>query len=81
MKVCGKKLVKFCGHTHTHTRGSISSKDIHDLVHPPINYIYILACIKTCGILSITDMLSNIVAAYWMFLRTLKRRLIKIADF
>ena len=20
MKVCGKKLVKFCGHTHTHTR-------------------------------------------------------------
>ena len=27
MKVCGQKVVKFCGHTHTHTRGSISSKD------------------------------------------------------
>ena len=25
MKVCGQKLVKFCAHTHT--RGSISSKD------------------------------------------------------
>ena len=25
MKVCGQKVVKFCGHTHT--RGSISSKD------------------------------------------------------
>ena len=36
---------------------------IHDLVHPPINYI---ACRKTCGILSITDMLSSIVAAYWV---------------
>ena len=26
MKVCGQKLVKFCAHTHT--RGSISSKDV-----------------------------------------------------
>ena len=33
MKVCGQKLVKCCAHTHT--RGSISSKDIYNI------YIYI----------------------------------------
>ena len=30
MKVLGQKLVKFCAHTHT--RGSISSKDISVLM-------------------------------------------------
>ena len=30
MKVCGQKLVKFCAHTHT--RGSISSKDNDKLI-------------------------------------------------
>ena len=38
------------------------------LIHPPINYI-IVACTCTSGILSITDMLSSIVAAYWVSLR------------
>ena len=28
IKAYGQKLVKFCTHTHTHTRGKISSRDM-----------------------------------------------------
>ena len=41
MKVCGKKLVKFCGHTHTHTRGSISSKDVGPICRWAYAYIVV----------------------------------------
>ena len=39
MKVCGQKLVKFCAHTHT--RGSISSKDMTYRISW-LNYHYFL---------------------------------------